>query len=168
MGGGLIFSPLMPKGVYIRSPEQIEKIKKQLVGIRPPKESLAAHYASMRGDGNPAKRQDVRKKISEGRKGIAVSEETRQKISATRHERYFNGKRGFNRLDRLWRKMVFERDQSTCQMCHDTKGPFHADHIKSVRFFPELRHELSNGRVLCIPCHRNTPNFGGKRNDGTI
>lgn len=34
-----------------------------------------------------------------------------------------------------------------------------ADHIKPFAYFPELRLELSNGRTLCVECHRKTPTF---------
>lgn len=52
-----------------------------------------------------------------------------------------------------WRKSVFERDNSTCVMCGQTEGMLHADHIMPWAYFPELRYEVSNGRVLCLKCH---------------
>lgn len=57
-----------------------------------------------------------------------------------------------------WRKAVFERDGYTCQnkKCGKHGGDLHADHIKPWAFFPELRYEISNGRTLCVPCHRQT------------
>lgn len=63
---------------------------------------------------------------------------------------------------RLWRLHVFERDDYTCQMCGDRGGILVADHIKSWRYFVALRYELSNGRTLCQPCHRQTENYGSK------
>ena|SRR3990167_597147 len=64
-----------------------------------------------------------------------------------------------------WRKAVFERDNYTCQICGDKNGNGHnvflnADHIKSFKHFPSLRFQLSNGRTLCVSCHRKTPNYG--------
>ena len=35
-----------------------------------------------------------------------------------------------------------------------------ADHIKPYSAHPELRHDLANGRTLCVPCHRKTPTYG--------
>jgi 5-methylcytosine-specific restriction endonuclease McrA len=62
--------------------------------------------------------------------------------------------------DREWRELVFRRDDYTCQMCGVKGGRLQADHIKPYADHPELRHELSNGRTLCVPCHRSTPTYG--------
>lgn len=59
-----------------------------------------------------------------------------------------------------WKKAVFERDNYTCQICKTRGVKLEADHIKPYEYFPELRLELSNGRTLCVPCHRQTPTWG--------
>lgn len=61
-----------------------------------------------------------------------------------------------------WRKAVFERDNYTCQSCGEVGGYLQADHIKPFALYPELRLELSNGRALCIECHKQTPTFAGR------
>jgi len=61
-----------------------------------------------------------------------------------------------------WRKYVFERDNYTCQICNKRGGKLHADHILPFAFFPLLRFKISNGRTLCINCHRLTSTYGGK------
>lgn len=64
-----------------------------------------------------------------------------------------------------WRTNVYKRDNHTCQQC-GTKGGcgkrvvLNADHIKKFSDYPELRFELSNGRTLCIDCHRKTETYG--------
>lgn len=70
---------------------------------------------------------------------------------------------------RRWRTAVFERDNYTCQECgvRNKKGlgktaEIHADHIKPFAFYPKLRTQLSNGRTLCIDCHKLTPTYGPK------
>jgi hypothetical protein len=63
---------------------------------------------------------------------------------------------------RLWRLDVFEKDKYTCVLCGQKGGDLQADHIKPFAFFPELRFERSNGRTLCIKCHRATDTFGLK------
>lgn len=56
---------------------------------------------------------------------------------------------------RAWRSAVFERDDYTCQMCGQVGGDLNADHIKAWKLFPDLRFEISNGRTLCVCCHRS-------------
>lgn len=68
---------------------------------------------------------------------------------------------------KAWRTLVFERDNYQCVECgdHNEKGRgesvmLHADHIKPFALYPELRFEPSNGRTLCVPCHKKTGTFG--------
>lgn len=53
-----------------------------------------------------------------------------------------------------WRKSVFERDNYTCQICNRRGIILNADHIKPFSLFEELRFVLSNGRTLCVDCHK--------------
>ena len=62
--------------------------------------------------------------------------------------------------DVVWRKAVFARDNYTCQNCGARGCRIQAHHIKAYKTYPELRHELSNGLALCIPCHKQTDTFG--------
>jgi 5-methylcytosine-specific restriction endonuclease McrA len=61
--------------------------------------------------------------------------------------------------DREWRTAVFVRDGFKCVQC-GKGGRLQADHIQPVASHPELRHVLSNGRTLCVPCHKKTPTYG--------
>lgn len=60
---------------------------------------------------------------------------------------------------KIWRRNVFERDDYTCQICSKRGGDLHIDHIKPFAYFPELRMELANGRVLCKECHMKTDTY---------
>jgi len=62
-----------------------------------------------------------------------------------------------------WRKKVFGRDNYTCVWCGKRGSQIHADHIKPFADYPELRFELSNGRTLCIECHKKTETYGNYR-----
>jgi hypothetical protein len=59
-----------------------------------------------------------------------------------------------------WRKTILRRDNFTCQICGVRGGKLVADHILSWSAYPELRFEIANGRALCVPCHKTTPNYG--------
>ncbi len=60
-----------------------------------------------------------------------------------------------------WRKLIYERDNYTCQSCGDKsiKGHYvylEAHHIKSFLEYPELRFDINNGITLCKRCHEKT------------
>lgn len=63
---------------------------------------------------------------------------------------------------RQWRESVYKRDDYTCQNCNQRGGKLNADHVKPFALFPELRFSLSNGRTLCVGCHRKTDTYGWK------
>lgn len=129
-------------------------------------------------------------KISKAKKGRKLSAETRKKMSKARmgeKNPFYGKKHSKETLEKIsgenncnwkggvtplykkirksreykeWRKAVFERDDYTCQECGDRGIEIQADHIKRFSDFPELRFELSNGRTLCIECHRETETWG--------
>lgn len=61
-----------------------------------------------------------------------------------------------------WRKNVFERDDFTCQFCHNRGGRLVADHIFPFSLYPMLRLDPSNGRTLCWDCHSKLPTTGAR------
>lgn len=62
-----------------------------------------------------------------------------------------------------WRTAVFERDSYTCQVCSERGTQLNADHIKRFADYPDLRFDISNGRTLCVSCHKKTPTYGNRR-----
>ena len=73
---------------------------------------------------------------------------------------------------KLWRKEVFERDKYTCTWCGIRSGKgkavtLHADHIRQFAYYPESRFEISNGRTLCINCHKKTDTYCKKIDGAT-
>lgn len=71
-----------------------------------------------------------------------------------------------NRLDRNsskhreWRKLVFERDNWTCQECKKHGGNLDPHHIKPFSQYPKLRFNVDNGQTLCHKCHKKTKSYG--------
>jgi 5-methylcytosine-specific restriction endonuclease McrA len=128
--------------------------------------------------------EEHKRKISESMKGkqnclgLKVPEEVRRKISAywianrEKLNHYIDGKgaerNGLRQAHmkgleyRLWRQAVLIRDAWTCQFCGLRGGRLHVDHIQPYSLFPDLRCEVSNGRTLCVPCHRGTDTYGRK------
>lgn len=130
--------------------------------------------------------EEYRKIISERNRLKCFSEITKKKLSLATKKQWLDGRgkivygrRPWNKIgddgvtsknERIrkspayknWRKSVFERDNYTCVSCEERGGKLNADHIKPFAFYPELRLELSNGRTLCVPCHRETPTWGAR------
>jgi hypothetical protein len=50
-----------------------------------------------------------------------------------------------------WRHDVLKRDSHSCVNC-GSKENIWVDHIKPFHTYPELRHEVDNGRTLCRHC----------------
>jgi hypothetical protein len=63
-----------------------------------------------------------------------------------------------DRLDRvdfrrIMQKVVFERDDYTCQICEQQGGSLQVHHKQGWRSNPELRYEIDNCQTLCMACH---------------
>jgi 5-methylcytosine-specific restriction endonuclease McrA len=110
-------------------------------------------------------------------KGVPKSHEHREKMSLDRKGDKCHFWRGgiheTNQIERAramrtfqyrdWKAQVFERDAHACVLQDETcSGRLQADHIKPWSTYPELRYDVSNGRVLCESHHRRTPTYGGK------
>ena len=61
---------------------------------------------------------------------------------------------------RNWRDAVFVRDDYTCVICSARGGNLNADHIMPWALYESLRYDVSNGRTLCVPCHKKTDTYG--------
>lgn len=104
-------------------------------------------------------------------KGIIRSNEFREKVSKTMHNRREKShlwKGGITPINqkirqsfeyRLWREAVFARDNWTCRFCGRKGCRLEADHIKQFAFYPELRFAIDNGRTLCKDCHKKTNTY---------
>lgn len=84
-------------------------------------------------------------------------------------ERHHNWKGGYATEDRKIRKgrgskpfrnAILKRDNFQCTQCGKQNTVLEVDHIYPWALFPELRHDVRNGRTLCYKCHGETPTWG--------
>lgn len=65
-------------------------------------------------------------------------------------------KKLIDRLDKVSRKLVYLRDDYTCQHCGKRNGSdYQASHVIPVSAGAKLRWDLQNMKVLCYHCHLN-------------
>lgn len=111
-----------------RSPEQIESQRAKLLGRKYTIEHRLA--------------------ISEGQK-IAVKEGRHPwKINKKRHQEQDR----HCLLYKIWKEKVKEYKGNKCEICGRTDR-LHVHHVKSYYYFPELKFDVENGKILCISCH---------------
>lgn len=97
------------------------------------------------------------------RLAIERSALTRRRKALTREPSKDNNLERASLRYQQWRRAVLRRDGRACTVCGINKVPLHADHIKRWSDYPELRFVVDNGRTLCVPCHRKTKTWGGRK-----
>lgn len=117
--------------------------------------------------------EETKLKISKSKKGQTspnkgkkLSQIHKQKLSLAKMGKYRgenspHWKGGISSHDYLERrrfrnqiqKLVFERDNYTCQLCGIRGVDLQVDHIQSWAEYIELRFSISNCRTLCAKCH---------------
>ena len=172
------------KGVY--SEEVLKRWSMKRKGRKFTEEWRRKLSESRSGDKNPAKKLEVRKKISQtlqgrkcpqlsGDKNPAKRLEVRQKISEIRKGEKNPAWKGgitpiYERLRhnmqyKIWRKTVLERDNFICQKCGQKGGNLRTHHINNFAEFPELKYAIDNGITLCENCHKEFHKRYGIKNN---
>lgn len=64
-----------------------------------------------------------------------------------------------------WRKEVFNRDDYTCQCCHQHGGELNAHHIECYSENVDKRIDIDNGITLCKECHIKFHSIYGRKNN---
>lgn len=167
----------------VPNPVAVEKSARARKGRPLPEETKRKISEAQKGKSRPPEQV---KKAAQARIGIRfkrkkkriISDEQRRKQSETMKSKgsanhlYIDGKCADRHDERkiaymtveykIWRDSVFRRDNYTCQLCGEKPRRVEADHIQAWSTHPELRYELSNGRTLCVECHRKTPTYARK------
>jgi len=147
------------------SKETKEKIRQKAIGRKVSSETRKKMSASKMGEKNhfygKTHTEETKLRVGKSSRGRNVGEKGHNwqggvsKINKSEREFAWHTWEYQN-----WRRLVFKRDNFTCQICKTRGGKLHIDHIKSWRNYPKLRYTLSNGRVLCVPCHKTTTSYG--------
>jgi len=66
------------------------------------------------------------------------------------------------RIFKNFRISILIKSSYRCSECGNINGRLEIDHIKPVKFFPELVLDENNVRILCRECHKKTPTYGTK------
>jgi 5-methylcytosine-specific restriction endonuclease McrA len=173
----------MPTGVYQRSPEEKDRLRKMIKEVAPDssgkRRSIATEFKkgsipwnkgkpflAVRGENNPNKRQEVKEKISKTRKA-------RKNIipypAGENHPNWKGGKTPLIMKIRnhpksiQWRNEVFERDGYACKVCGDNQGGnLNAHHYTQLS---DLIHTL---KITTIDEALNTPILWDIKNGVTL
>lgn len=160
-----------------RTEEQKKKISISRKGIRLTKEAILQRTETRRKNGWNKNPIETSKRMSENnaranlgkKRTIEARIKTSLALTGENNPNWQGGKEPENNRIRkslkyqLWRQSILKRDDYTCQICKKYGGKLQVDHIKPFALFRKLRFELSNGRTLCIPCHRKTDTHGYRK-----
>lgn len=114
---------------------------------------------------HPSRNKNIGRKLSDQhRLNLSISHIGR--VTGDRHYNWKGGKTKARKKEMvkyeylMWRGLVFERDNYTCQSCGAHGIYLMAHHKKSWADHPHLRYDLSNGISLCKKCHAESdPHF---------
>lgn len=147
-------------------PEETKKKLSSLLRGRRHSPETEFKKGEFSGNKNPAKRQDIRIKISKAKKGKPHFNQR-----GGNHPNWKGGVTPKNEKIRksieykLWRETVFSRDNWTCQKCRKRGNKIISHHLRNFADFSELQTSVENGITLCKNCHREFHKIYGLKNN---
>jgi hypothetical protein len=153
----------MPKGVYKKTKEHLEKFLKIGKKTRIKK----GQHLSKKTEIKKGQRMSIETEIKQGQYSGKKNNFYRGKKDST----WKGGVTPNNKMIRksleykLWRKAVFEKDDWTCQKYKIRGGKLHPHHIKNFSEFPELRFAIDNGITLSERAHKEFHKKYGIKNN---
>jgi 5-methylcytosine-specific restriction endonuclease McrA len=139
-----------------RTEEQKERIRKSKLGSTPPNKgkgdiTFCCEICGILVTDKPYRRKRT---CSQNCKNELMST-----LRGAEHWNYTGDAAGFRQRIRSyvqyreWRKTVLQRDNFMCKKCKILGDNLTVHHLNSFAAFPEQRFTISNGVVLCKPCH---------------
>ncbi len=147
-------------------PEETKKKLSKLLKGRRRSPKTEFKKGQHKGNKNPAKRIEIRRKISKAKKGKPHFNQRGEN-----HPNWKGGRISKNEKIRksieykLWRESVFARGNWTCQKCGERGGKIVAHHLHNFADFSELRTSIENGVTLCKKCHIEFHEIYGLKNN---
>jgi len=151
-----------------RTKEEKEHHSKMMLGRKASEETKKklsiAHKGIMHTD-------EAKEKIRQRHLGKKFSKEHRKNLSIShKGSKSYLWKGGISPINMLirnsfeyrqWKKEVFGTNGKICMICK-SETQLEVDHIKPFAYYPELRFDVNNGRILCNSCHRKTDTYARK------
>lgn len=153
----------MPTGSYIRIKGSRKPCSKET------KRKISEAHRGMKAS------EEARLHIGEASKGRVLSEESRRKMSELhKGSKSYLWKGGINPINdtirksldfKLWREVIFTRDNWTCQKCGQKGRKLNPHHIFNFATCIDRRFDILNGITLCEDCHKEFHRIYDKKNN---
>ncbi|MEK7664606.1 MAG: HNH endonuclease [Patescibacteria group bacterium] len=118
------------------------------------------------GDKNNARKPGVGEKISKAKKGKPHLNQRRENHPRWNGDEALEHERVRKRIEyKIWREIIFSRDNWTCQKCKNKGGELNVHHIFNFADFLDLRISIDNGITLCRNCHKKFHRMFGVKNN---
>ena len=147
------------KGLTKETDERVKKYATKRKGIKFSKEHILNLKTSHTGKKQSP--EQIKKRMKNGAWNKGISKDMDSRIIAGEDSHLWKGGITPENIAlrhstkyKIWRTLVFERDNWTCQTCGERGGNKEAHHIKQWAYYHKLRFDVNNGVTLCYDCHK--------------